>query len=108
MAQSNGSKQLHTVYFSLADNAADVCDQFIEICRDFLTGHPGQSGFLIGPRNHAIDRDVSDLNFDVAMSMVFDSSQACDAYHVSARHDEFVEKIKSTPHTVRVFDSYLA
>jgi hypothetical protein len=107
MAQSHGSKLVHTVYFSLTDKSAQVCDQFIEICQHFLIGHPGQSNFLIGPRNHKIDRNVSDLNFDVAMTMVFDTFEDYEAYQTSARHDEFVEKISGMPHTVRVFDSYL-
>jgi hypothetical protein len=99
---------VHTVYFSLDDHSASSCESFIEICRKYLADHPGALHFFIGPRNDSIQRNVSDLNYDVAMTIIFDTFHAYEAYHVSPRHDEFVEQLSRIPNSVRVFDSFLS
>jgi len=98
---------VHTVYFALEDHAADSRASFIKLCQHYLPGHPGEIYFSVGERNDEIIRDVSDLNYDIAMTIVFDSFAAYESYQASARHDGFRDELSRIPVTVRVFDSLL-
>jgi len=96
----------HMVYFSLIDNTPAACEQLVEACEKYLSGHDGTVHFSAGTRSDA-DRDVNDKQFDVALHVVFESRAAHDKYQVAPRHTEFIEEQKANWSQVRVFDSNL-
>jgi len=101
-------KPVHTVYFNLQDHSPQSRAHFIKLCFDLLAGHEGELKFILGHRNDDIHRDVSDINYDVAMTIVFDSLEHYKAYDQSPRHDRFRDEISKLHCTVRVFDSFSA
>ena len=55
-----------------------------------------------------LKRPVNDLNFDVALHIVFTDKASQDKYQDAPRHLEFIEKNKALWKSVRVFDSYVS
>ena len=108
MPVRDSQKLMHTTYFALQDHSPEARSVFIKICKQYLSKHPGQIKFLIGPRNDFIKRDVSDLDFDVAMGILFKNVKAYDKYQKAKRHLEFIKKTENIPNTRRVFDSFVA
>ena len=53
-------------------------------------------------------KTLNDLNFDVALHIVFNDKASQDKYQDAPRHLEFIEKNKSLWKSVRVFDSYVS
>jgi len=61
--------------------------------------------FAVGTLNPDLDRPVNDRDFDVALTIVFDSKAAHDAYQVAPLHHRFIHENKPDRHMVRVFDA---
>ena len=38
----------HNVYFALKDNSPEATGKMLEVCRKYLSGHPGQVFFAVG------------------------------------------------------------
>lgn len=95
----------HDVYFSLADNSPAACQRLVAACKKYLTGHPGEVFFAAGPLCAELRRPVNDLDFDVALHIVFRTKADQDAYQSAPRHDEFIRENKDNWKKVRVFDS---
>jgi hypothetical protein len=93
------------VYFKLKDPSTDAKNLLLRACREYLTGHPGQSFFACGTLCEELARDVNDRDFDVSLHIVFESKQAHDTYQDAARHHQFVEEQRGNWAKVRVFDS---
>jgi hypothetical protein len=51
---------------------------------------------------------VNDRDHDVALTIVFESRAAHDAYQVADRHEQFIAEAAPTWAKVRVFDADLA
>ncbi|MGA8029480.1 MAG: Dabb family protein [Bryobacteraceae bacterium] len=97
----------HMFFFQLSDTSSELVDRFVELCRKYLGGHPGQRHFSIGIRALEINRDVSGKNFEVSVHMIFDNIEAFNDYSASATHEEFItESAGMSPERI-VYDSYL-
>ncbi len=97
----------HDVYFSLKDNSPAAKQKLVEACKKYLTGHEGEVFFATGGLVESLKREVNDVDFDVALHIVFKDLDAHDKYQVAKRHDEFIAENKDNWKKVRVFDSYV-
>jgi type II secretion system protein G len=97
----------HDVYFSLNDNSPAAKERLIASCKKYLTGHPGTVRFAVGPIADDVKRDVDDLEFNVALHLVFKNKAAYDQYVTSERHLKCIAENKENTKKVRVFDSYV-
>src|SRR5215218_7641756 len=71
-AQQKGSQLLsHDVYFSLKDNSPAAKQKLVAACKKYLTGHEGEVFFAAGTLAEALKREVNDVQFDVALHIVF-------------------------------------
>jgi hypothetical protein len=108
LAQQKGGKMLsHDVYFQLKDNSADAKKKLVAACQKYLKGHEGEVFFGAGVLAEDLKRDVNDLNFDVALHIVFKDLAAHDKYQDHKRHEQFINENKDNWKKVRVFDSYI-
>jgi hypothetical protein len=96
---------LHAIFFRLTD--ASVRTRFMEACKKYLSGHPGQVYFAIGPRAREINRDVSALGFDVAVTMVFASFADYRRYRESEPHREFITRTAGMSPEREVYDAHV-
>lgn len=97
----------HMTYFALADQSPKFVEDFVAYCKRYLGGHPDQRHFSLATRALEINRDVSVLDFDVAMHMIFRTKSAYDDYLKDPRHDEFITVTAGMSTGRRVFDSYI-
>ncbi len=95
----------HNVYFLLKDRSVVAREALIASCRRHLSGHPGTLFFACGTRATALNREVNDRDFDVALHVVFASEHEHDAYQAHPRHLEFIAECRDNWEKVRVFDS---
>jgi hypothetical protein len=98
----------HDVFFSLKEGTAENKKTLVEACHKYLKGHPGEVFYSAGVLAEDLKRSVNDLNFDVALHIVFNDKASQDKYQDAPRHLEFIEKNKSLWKSVRVFDSYVS
>jgi hypothetical protein len=98
----------HMVYFTLKDKSPAAVEKMVAACKKYLTGHPGTVFFAAGTLVPDLTRPVNQLDFDVALQVVFDSREAHDAYQVHPRHQQFIEENKPGWERVRVFDAYVS
>jgi hypothetical protein len=96
---------VHNVFFTLVDNSASAKNEFTAACKKFLASHEGTVYFAAGPRFEQFKRSVNDLEFDVALTIVFKNQAAHDKYQDSDRHQAFVKEWTPKMKKVRVFDS---
>ena len=96
---------VHNVYFTLNDNSPEKCQELVDACQKYLTDHSGMAFFSAGTLTPDLDRPVNDRDFDVALSVVFETREAHDAYQVAERHNQFIAENKCNWKQVRVFDS---
>jgi hypothetical protein len=97
----------HMFFFHLTDTAPDLLDHFIDLCTDYLGGHPDQQHFSVGVRAFEINRDVSATNFEVSVHMIFENYAAFENYSKDPKHDKFItESAGMSPERI-VYDSYL-
>ncbi len=73
----------HCCFFSLHDNSPAAVKKLIDACKKYLPDHPGVIYFAVGTLNRELDRPVNDRDFDVSLTMIFDSKAAHDAYQVA-------------------------
>jgi SPX domain protein involved in polyphosphate accumulation len=95
----------HNVFFTLNDNSAQARDKLVTACKTYLIDHPGILFFACGTRAEALNRDVNDRDFDVALHIVFQDQEAHDLYQEATLHDRFIAENKANWKKVRVFDS---
>lgn len=90
------------------EGTAENKKTLVEACHKYLKGHPGVVFYSAGVLAEDLKRSVNDLNFDVALHLVFNDKASQDKYQDAPRHLEFIEKNKSLWKSVRVFDSYVS
>ncbi len=95
----------HDVYFTLKDNSPKAKQELVELCKKYLSKHPGEVFFAVGTLAEDYKREVNDRDFDVALHIVFSDSAAQDKYQIAERHKQFIEAGKENWKKVRVFDS---
>lgn len=96
----------HNLYFELTDKSPASIARFTEICVKYLSKHPGILQFTTGGLTD-IKRDVSVRNFDVAVSIIYDSKKAYDDYLKSKEHDAFFPATAGMIANTYIFDTYL-
>src|SRR6478752_7543462 len=97
---------VHNVFFTLKERTPEARQKLVEACKKDLTKHDGEVFFSAGPLCEDLKRDVNDLDFDVALTIVFESKAAHDKYQDHQRHLKFIKENKDSWKKVRVFDSY--
>ena len=95
----------HMVYFTLKDKSPAAVEKMVAACQKYLTGHSGTVFFAAGTLIPDLARPVNQLDFDVALQVVFQDRAAHDAYQVHPRHLQFIEENKPGWERVRVFDA---
>ena len=98
----------HMVYFTLKDNSADAKKKMVEACKKYLKEHDGVLFFAAGTRAEDFKREVNDVEWDVALHLIFKNKAAHDKYQDAATHKQFIEENKENWKKVRVFDSEIA
>jgi len=98
----------HMVYFTLKDRSPAAVLKMVEACKKYLKGHPGTVFFAAGTLVPDLARPVNQLDFDIALQVVFDSRESHDAYQVHPRHQQFIDENKPGWERVRVFDAYVS
>ena len=96
----------HSIYFSLTSNTPKSRESLTQICLKYLADHPGIKVFAIGELAD-MKRDVSVVNYDIAMNILWDSKASYDAYLKSPGHDAFFPATNGMIRLTQVFDSYL-
>jgi hypothetical protein len=105
-AQQKESNMLsHDVYFSLKDNSPEAKKKLVAACKKYLSGHQGEVFFAAGTLAESLKREVNDVQFDVALHIVFKDMAAHDKYQEAKRHLQFIDENKDNWKKVRVFDS---
>lgn len=97
----------HNVYFSLNDNTDAAKAKLVAACTKYLAKHPGIAYFACGTLAKELQRPVNDLDFDVALHLVFQTKAAHDAYQATPLHEQFITENQANWKKVRVFDSYV-
>jgi len=97
----------HNVFFSLNDSSDAAQEKLVAACKKYLIGHPGTMYFAAGTLAADCTRPVNDLDFDVALHLVFRDKAAHDTYQQAERHRTFIQESKDNWKKVRVFDSYV-
>ena len=83
----------HIVYFTLTDRSEESKAKLVAACKQYLTGHPGLVYFACGTLCTELNREVNDMDFDVALHLVFQTKADHDVYQVAPRHNVFVAEI---------------
>jgi hypothetical protein len=108
VAQADGPQLAHMVYFKLKDSSEGSRKKLVDACHKYLTKHDGEIYFSAGLLATDLKRDVNDLDWDVALIIIFKDKAAHDKYQAHPRHQDFIKAGKDNWAKVRVFDSYLA
>ena len=95
----------HSVFFELKNDDAASVQALVDGCYEYLAPHDGIVYFSAGARHTDYQRDVNDLDFDVALTIVFENTDAQDAYQVTEPHLQFIDEFNENWESVRVFDS---
>jgi len=95
----------HSVFFQLADPSPARVSELVAACREDLAGHDGELSFFAGRRAPGYEREVNALDFHVALLLRFADRASHDAYQVSSRHEDFIERCSGNWASVRVFDA---
>ena len=103
-----GQMLAHMVYFSLKDPTPANKEKLVAACKKHLTKHPGEVFFAAGTLCEELKRPVNDLDFDVALHIVFADKKAQDVYQDAPRHQQFIDENKDLWKKVRVFDSVVS
>lgn len=95
----------HSVFFELKNDDAASVQALVDGCYEYLAPHDGIVYFSAGARHTDYQREVNDLDFDVALTIVFENTDAQDAYQVTEPHLQFIDEFNENWESVRVFDS---
>lgn len=104
--QGQPPRLLHSIYFSLEDKSLEAKNHFIELCKEYLFDHPGLCIFALGSQAN-MKRDVSIVNYDVAMNILWKSKACYSSYLTSKSHAAFLTITKGAITDTHIFDSYL-
>jgi hypothetical protein len=103
---AGGPALVHGVYFTLREDTPAARAALVESCTRLLAPIEGVVHFAAGERDPELARDVNDLEFDVALVLVFRDRAAHDRYQPHARHQAFIAENQANIARVRVFDSF--
>lgn len=97
----------HVVFFELKDKSDEAKQALIAGFEKYLAPHDGVLVYSGSIRDEEKQRDVNDQTFDVALTIIFESVAAQDAYQVTDEHMKFIEELNGNWESVRVFDSVI-
>lgn len=100
-----GTMLSHDVYFTLTDPSPKAKKSLVAACKKYLSAHEGEVFFAAGARAESLKREVNDVEFDVALHIVFKDMASYEKYAVAKRHLQFIDENKEGWKKVRVFDS---
>src|SRR4029453_7638995 len=69
--RGGGPELAHMVFFTLKDASDANREKMVRACKDYLSGHDGTVYFSAGTRNEALDREVNDKDYAIALHLVF-------------------------------------
>ena len=95
----------HMVYFTLKDRSDAARDGLVQACQKYLSEHQGTIHFSVGRRATEYERPVNDMQFDVALVLVFATDADHQRYQSSERHQLFLAEQLDNCSKVRVFDA---
>lgn len=95
----------HNVFFTLHDASPSAQEALVRACHRYLKDHPGVVFFAAGTRATELVRPVNDLDFHVALHIVFHDRESHDAYQAAELHHQFIRENQANWKQVRVFDS---
>jgi hypothetical protein len=95
---------VHSVYFTLREDTPQTRAAFVAAC-DELLAIDGVVQLIAGERDPELARDVNDVDFDVALHIVFSDRAAHDAYQPHPVHQRLIAENRANWERVRVFDS---
>lgn len=96
---------VHSVYFTLKEDTPETRARLVESCYRNLAPIDGVMVLVAGPRDESLERESNDLDFDVALTIVFRDRNALDQYLPDARHQRLVAEHRDNLARIRVFDS---
>lgn len=96
---------VHSVYFTLKEDTPERRAALVDSCHRLLGKIPGIVALAAGPRDEELARDVNDLDFDIALTVVFRDRASHDLYQPHVKHQEFIAANLPNVERVRVFDS---
>jgi hypothetical protein len=67
---------VHNVFFTLHDSTPETRQKLVDLCKKYLTKHPGEVYFAAGPLVEELKREVNDRDFDVCLTIVFKNKAA--------------------------------
>ena len=79
--KGSSSTLVHGVYFALKDKSDAAIEQFIALCDEYLSDHPGVEYYFAGRRTGDLNRPVNDAKFDVALWVAFKDRAAHESEH---------------------------
>src|SRR4051812_7595717 len=85
---------VHNVYFALKDNSPAAQAKLVAACNKYLSGHPDTVYYSAGVLARDLKREVNDVDWDVALHLVFKNKAAHDKYQDAERHKKFIEENK--------------
>jgi hypothetical protein len=106
-AEATEPMLVHSVYFSLKDNSGAEKQKLVDACKKYLAHHPGTVAFAAGTRAEEQKRPVNDVDFDVALHIVFKDKASHEKYQEDELHKKFIEENKDNWKKVRVFDAWV-
>lgn len=106
LARENAKEAMlaHNVFFTLKDKSPEARQKLVDAAQKHLTNHPGTAFFACGTVAD-LDRPVNDVDFDVALHVIFETRADHDTYQTAPRHLKFIEENRENWEKVRVFDS---
>jgi hypothetical protein len=107
MSSPGAGSLIHSVYFSLRKDSEEARQRLVAACKQHLADHPGTVFFAVAMRADDIAWSISDLDFDVALHVVFSDKAAHDQYQEAPSHVRFIEENEGNWKEVRVFDAYV-
>ena len=107
-AQAEDMMYSHLVFFDLKDDSAEARQALVDGFDTYLAPHDGIVVYTASIRDADKQRDVNDGDFDVALTIIFDSEEAQDAYQITDAHKQFIAELSDNWERVRVFDSQIA
>jgi hypothetical protein len=94
-----------SVYFTLKDSSPDAVRALVADCHASLSGHPGIRFFGAGTRSPDLVSPANDLDFHVALQVVFEDEASHRDYQVSTEHLEFIARNRGNWAAARIFNA---
>lgn len=96
---------VHTVFFNFKQGVSEDQVQKCRVAAEELGRVDTVSAAYAGKPAATPDRPVSQRDYQLGLTLVFDSVEAHDQYQIDSIHQEFVDEFSGLWERVRVFDT---